>query len=99
MRVSHTSHFVIKSFLFSSHSLDSKTPPRAYQWSSVSHSVCFLALITPPFVSATRFDLRRPLLKPWSLIGFKHHIPWPNPLLMTLSARKQTPFLRNVYFM
>ena len=34
-------------FLSSSQSLDPKPPPRACQWSTVSHSVCFLDLTTP----------------------------------------------------
>ena len=29
---------------FSSQSLDNNPPPRAWQWSTISHSVCFLAL-------------------------------------------------------
>ena len=33
-------------FLSSSQSLDNKPPPRACQWSTVSHPVCFLGLIT-----------------------------------------------------
>ena len=38
------------------------------------------------------------LIKPWSLLGFSHYIPWPHPHCMTPSARKQTPYLYCAYW-
>ena len=99
-RASHTSHLSLSCFffIFSSQSLDNNPPPRAWQWSTVSHSVCFLALNIVFFFLVGiffHFDLLR--IKPWSFLGFNHYIKWPHPKHMTSSARKQTLFLMFTY--
>ena len=44
------------------------------------------------FLSDTLNDLHLNLIKPWSILGLNHYIPWQHPWLMTPSAKKQTSY-------
>ena len=93
---------VMKSFcLFLSDSKNNKSQSCAWQWTTLCPFVSSLDLITPyffPFVFSEIFSfLPFHMIKPWSRIGFIHSLRWPHPLLMTPSARKQTPYIDFIF--